>query len=697
MSILDQEILNLAGNVWSVRDACTGVICFGATGSGKSSGPLRSIALRYLQLGFGGIVFCAKPDECETWESYARETGRTSDLLKLSENTFAFLNYELERPAETGGGQIENVVNLFLEITKIGKDRRSGSTNDEYWQNAIKQFLRNTISFLVMAGEAVTLPNIKAVIDTAVRNKAVAEALKDYFEEFKGFCAVNKNKWYCRQQDQAGFDEALGLFETGYKKQRQNTQIEQPLIVAHQFACSLILKIIYHGKHSGPDYELGFNYFIIEFPQLDERTRSNTVSSFTVLADSMLRGEFLRCFGAPDSSFSLESLYREGRILIVDQDVKRFGLVGQITAAIIKLCFERMIERREDITRDEARPVFLWADEAQYFSLDNDQIFQTTARSSRTLTVYATQNLSNFQDGYGKEKANSLLGNLGTKFFCKNGDFETNEWAAKSIGQEIVRRRSLNLGDSKSGGAKGEYSQSGSYSEGWSEQKDYMVDIVTFTILQAGGPRGQCRVGYVFWQGGRILNNGEVFLIGTFDQKCRKVCGARFERRCPPIPQRGLKNAGESRRLYGGDYVILGLFAISSLIVLSGLWMIFAERDRFLLFIPELGIVSIATVCLWTAAFAFDLGLEILRILGEIIIAKYRGFRRLRQKRINQIPLLTLTWFYLAFSFALAILIQNAIYTGQGATGYLLTWFAAAIAHYLFKNAGGKKVPVEKK
>lgn len=124
--------------------------------------------------------------------------------------------------------------------------------------------------------------------------------------------------------------------------------------------------------------------------------------------------------------------------------------------------------------------------------------------------------------------------------------------------------------------------------------------------------------------------------------------------------------------------------------------MIFAERDRFLLFIPELGIVSIATVCLWSAAFAFDLGLEILRILGEIIIAKYRGFRRLRQKRINQIPLLTLTWFYLAFSFALAILIQNAVYAGKSIAGFLLTWFAAAAAHHIFKSAGGKKVLMEK-
>lgn len=35
---------------------------------------------------------------------------------------------------------------------------------------------------------------------------------------------------------------------------------------------------------------------------------------------------------------------------------------------------------------------------------------------------------------------------------------------------------------------KGDYNKSDSYSEGWSEQKDYMVDIVSFTTLQAGRP-----------------------------------------------------------------------------------------------------------------------------------------------------------------------------------------------------------------
>lgn len=694
MSILDHEILNLDGNSWTVRDACTGLICFGMTGSGKSSGPLRSIALRFLELKFGGIVFCAKPDECETWEGYARETGRSDDLIRLSENTFAFLNYEMERPAGTGGGQIENVVGIFLEVTKIGKDKKA-ATNDEYWQNAIKQFLRNTIALLVMAHEAVTLPNIKMTIDTALRSDVIADAMQDYCSDFKAFCSSKRYLGFIARQDEDGYNEAVRQFDLEYTESQGKALNRKILTVTRQYANMLILKAIYFGKGTGPDYELALNYFLTEFPQLDERTRSNTISSFTVLADSMLRGEFLRCFGAPKSSFSLESLYREGKILIVDQDVKRYGLVGQITAAIIKLCFERMIERREDITHDDALPVFLWADEAQYFSLDNDQMFQTTARSSRTLTVYATQNISNLQEGYGKEKSSSLLGNLGTKIFCKNGDYETNKWAADSIGQEIIRRRSQNIGDSKSGGMKGDYSRSDSYSEGWSEQKDYMVDIVTYTTLQAGGPRGHCKVGYVFWQSGRILNNGKVFLIGTFEQKCRKICGARFVRHCPPIPQIGGKYAGHSSWFHRNDYVIGVIFMITLSATGLGMWLIFSERDIFLWFIPEVGIITLGTVFLWMFAFAMDAGLEVARIGVEIIGALIKKTIRKKQKRINRVPLITCTWVYLFFSFAITVLIQNTIYTGKSATGYILTWGGAAVAHFLFKGAGGRRIPIE--
>ena len=471
MSVLDREIMNFEGNSWTTRDAATGLMCFGMTGSGKSSGPLRSIALKFLEYGYGGIVFCAKPDECDTWIDYAKETKRDKDIIKLSQETFCFLDYEFSRPAEAGGGQVENVVNIFLEVVKITKDKKSGGTSDEYWQNAIKQFLRNTISLLVMAQEAVTLPNIKAAIDSSLRDNSIAERLKNYLKEFKDACYSDFENINVAQEN---FSDFIADFEQDIRQNHANSSDFSDAVIAasKDYCTKLLLKAIYFRQDDTPDYELAYNYFLVEFPQLDERTRSNTISSFTVLADSMLRGEFLRCFGAKESTLVMEDLYRKGKILIVDQDVKRNGIVGQMTAAIVKLCFEKMIERREDISDPDALPVFLWGDECQFFAIDYDQKFQTTARSSRTLTVYATQNLDNLYDGYGKEKANSLLGNLGTKIFCQNGDHTTNKWAADSIGQEVLRRHSQNIGDSKSGGMKGDYSKSDNYSEGWSEQKD---------------------------------------------------------------------------------------------------------------------------------------------------------------------------------------------------------------------------------
>ena len=366
-----------------------------------------------------------------------------------------------------------------------------------------------------------------------------------------------------------------------------------------------------------------------------------------------------------------------------------------MTAAIIKLCFEKMIERREDISDPDARPVFLWGDECQFFALEYDQKFQTTARSSRTLTVYATQNLDNLYDGYGKEKANSLLGNLGTKIFCQNGDHTTNKWAADSIGQEVLRRRSQNYGDSKSGGMKGDYNKSDNYSEGWSEQKDYKVDIVQFTTLQTGGPRGQCQVGYIFWQSGRVLKNGDVFVRGTIKQKCRKVCGARLERHCPPVPKVGNKDSGGGIRLYWYDWLTFFIFTVCSTLFAFGIYLVYAEKDILLLPIPKIGIVTVATIFLWFAGFALDTMWASVSIWIEVLWMALRKKHRHKCKIINRVPLIVITWLYLGFSFSLSIMLQNNIYQQKSLLPVTGLWLAASIAHRLFKSAGGRKIPID--
>ena len=82
------------------EDGIQGIQVFGATGSGKSSGPLCSLAISLLQNGCGGVVLCAKPAEVETWIEYGRYTKRQDDMVFMSRERFDFVQYEAGRPRE---------------------------------------------------------------------------------------------------------------------------------------------------------------------------------------------------------------------------------------------------------------------------------------------------------------------------------------------------------------------------------------------------------------------------------------------------------------------------------------------------------------------------------------------------------------------------------------------------------------------
>ncbi len=644
-NILDEVILNIEGNPWTVRDACTGCIVFGMTGSGKSSGPLYKIAHKFLTLGYGGIVFCAKPDEAETWVKYAakahldddpRKPSRTADLLFLSKLTFNYLDYESKR-AGRGGGQVENLVNLYLEIVNMGKDKRSsGGGNDEYWQAAVKQLLRNSITVLQMANEPINIENIHRIIVSApsASNETLA------------------NSGYCVDLLDVAIPDEL---------------------------CAL------------PEYEIARTFFLEEFATLDERTRSNTISSFTVAADSMQRGELSRCFSAAESTLQLEDLYRNGKILIVDYDVKSWGRIGQYAAGIIKYCFESMIERREDIADDSAMPVFLWADECQFFSLEYDQKFQTTARSSRTLTMYATQNLGNLYDGYGKEKASSLLGNLGTKFFCQNGEFETNEWAAKSIGQEVIIRKSKTYGDSTSSSMKGDDNKSLSYSEGYNEQKDYRVEPSDFSTLQTGGPRGQCKVGFIFWQSGRILNNGNVFIRSTIEQECRRVCGAKLVRHCPKVPTIGRgEYIGEYRILLPEDYFCFIGFLLTLLIPLTGVFLAYTNKDILLVYINDTYYFCVSTLCLYILSVTLDIFGGCLVRIPAILKALISGQPRRKPNTTKPVIWQDAVLGYYAICVGMTLWLQYNIYDLRE-SGIVLAWWTGLALFFRFIRTSGKQ------
>src|SRR6202012_2276751 len=94
------------------------------------------------------------------------------------------------------------------------------------------------------------------------------------------------------------------------------------------------------------------------------------------------------------------------------------------------------------------RPVFLWEDEAHYFTIESDALFQTTARSKGICIVRLSQNLPNYLDAYGSQgehKVNTLLGNHVWKIACRNGDPKTNAWMTEIIGKADRHRRSASM------------------------------------------------------------------------------------------------------------------------------------------------------------------------------------------------------------------------------------------------------------
>jgi hypothetical protein len=462
-------------DAFSLADACEGVQILGATGSGKTSGSGRQLALAYLRAGMGGLVLTAKPDERDLWERYCDESRRRRDLVIISPAErwrFNFLDYELHRSG-AGAGLTENLVNLFSEVCQVAERRSSGGGRDDegYWRRAMRQMVRNCIDLLMLGQGKVSIPELyRIVVSLPTSPSQVADA-----------------GWQSR---------------------------------SFAFACLKAADEQPKSAMRRQDYELCADYALVEFPALSEKTRSVIVSTFTSMVDVFQRSVLRELFCTTTNI--VPEAVEDGKILLMDLSVKEFGEVGQLAQVLMKYVFMRSIERRTGSANP--RPVFLWVDESQLFTTDYDFMFQTTARSARVCTVYLTQNLSNYYatlgaGEQGKASADSLLANLNTKIFHANGDPVTNEWAANLIGrsrQFLVNASTSNQTDWASSLLGSSTSQS---SGGVTETIEYEVQPRSFTSLRRGGDANGGLIDGIMFQGGRRFANGRTWLPVTIEQR----------------------------------------------------------------------------------------------------------------------------------------------------------------------------------
>lgn len=471
---------------WSIRNAVEGVQIFGGIGSGKTSGSGAVLARKYLEHGFGGLVLTAKRDETELWKEYCRTYNRLDDLVIITpggDHTFNFLDYEFSRSGK-GAGLTDNIVNVLRTVIRAGHGDGQGRTNEGFWEDALDMLLFNTVDLATLAYGQLTIADLYQIVKhlpTSLRDVVPpAPNSRDPFASILYKAKLNVGKRATARKR---------MFEETGQTGRTYTPNRDPEIRL---------------------YSTLSHYFQSDFPGLSDKTRSVIEHSFYGFLFRLIRDPIRSLLCSETATVSPDDSLR-GKIILIDLPVKLYDKVGRDAQILFKYIWQRAMERRD--VRDNARPVFLWADEAQNFLHEHDIDYQATARSSRVCTVYLTQNIPNYYTHMGgrdgEYRVKSFLGTMGTKMFHANADMVTNNYAAELFGKAMVEVENYSVSYTK------EYQRT----EGKSQIKDFIVPPEAFTRMRTGGPDLNYKVDvYIHRQGIPFFDGGRNFLKTTFTQ-----------------------------------------------------------------------------------------------------------------------------------------------------------------------------------
>ena len=384
----------------SLAQSFEGLAIFGGTGSGKTSGSISHIARAMLRAGFGGLVLCAKEDESDQWLRYAAETGRSDSVIRFAPDTptgFNFIAYELAR-----SGSPFEVVKVVENALKALDPYSETSGDGKLWEDAAKLLLVYAVVVLYSSTGSCDIATLKNFIHQAPLGEQ-------------------------------NYDVALS---DAIAKLKRGESVEDNVFIYHFFRA-----VKNDGKHFPvEDFNKAAAYFQYDFGRMPEKTRFSIVMNLMTVLNRFDYGVLNKKFTR--STNVVPELTHGGAILIIDLPAMHTD-DNVIAGHIWKYAFQRSTTRQ---ATDKTRPVFLFCDEAQYFLNSHDVKFQSTARSSRVSTIYATQSLDAYHDTLGgsaraKTATTAFLANFRTQIFHANNSESTNLYASTMIGKTLLWRR----------------------------------------------------------------------------------------------------------------------------------------------------------------------------------------------------------------------------------------------------------------
>lgn len=470
---LDQTVMEWERNEpFSIRNLLQSVAVFGATGSGKSSGSAKTILWSLIKLGrqVGGTILGAKPEDLAETQELFRAAGRLDDLLVFSPESGHTCNY-MDFIVKLGGHDAREVTK-FLNVIKESlqtSETKGGGEMGDFWATAQEEQIFNAVVPVLLA-EGELRPDV----------------LRDFI--------------LGAAHDPAQFDDPKwreGLHNTVLRKAHRAVKRRTDIL----------------------DLEGATKYWTRQYPTLAEKTRSCVDFGTLSLLNTYCRGT-VRQMIAEQTSFSpVRSLL--GHWIFCDMSPAAYGDGGIVVNAGLKYLCQRMLLRREFTPGDTVH--VLWMDEAQQFiNSGNDSHYLAQCRSHGACMICISQALPSYYSALkgenGKQHANALLGNFGTKLLHSLGDIETATWAANLIGKELTPfiGGSSQANDDFVGQLFGTTQQTTSYST----QFEYTLQPNVFLngSLRTGGPANQLMTDAVLIRS-EPFRDGRNWKFVTFSQR----------------------------------------------------------------------------------------------------------------------------------------------------------------------------------
>ena len=440
---------------WTIGDSFEGVQVFGDTGSGKSSASAKVLATSLLRAGCGGLVLTVKSEDSTEWENLLKQNGREQDGIFFgpgSGHCFNFLDYELKRGRQLGLGSL-TAAQILGELVSLAQ--RGAGRADDFWNQAANEMVAHTLEIIMASGETPSLKLAKEIIESAPRS--LADVVDPQWQGRSNF-------WALLQRGKAA---------------------------------------------ASADFRLAEDYWLVQFPQMADKTRSSVMATFTASVAQYFCPQIIHRLFGEKTNVTPDDI-SEGKIVVVNLPIKIYGAAGRFAGILWKYCAQLAFERR----KNKERPVFIFVDESHHFLTDYDQLFQTTARSSRCAVVYLTQSLSNYYalspGNSGKHRVDSLCSCLKTKILHQCSHPETRQSFAESIGKHRVTivSESVTSGPGKPSSTRNE-----------SPGVDFWSHPDKATNLKTGGSANNFKVTAIIDKAGKSMGDKPYLLVADFDQR----------------------------------------------------------------------------------------------------------------------------------------------------------------------------------